>query len=238
MIFHEYFRSWGGEKFPIWLIYYWQTTHIFTQPRSPLLIAAPINFIVKYNHLKQQFSGSSLNLNQWAPQEWGRDKCEPLSGPIKQSESTSILSRVSQTGKYQHKLESFQSQLAFNLIQTGHGTILKPIIGSHLCSRVSWRSIGGGRKWCGNDMSMLWRRQLSWPREAEWWSRDWGLAWLYIDTIITAVAQHWNIGHLAMCSGQAADHVTAAPLTMGDDEVLPWSPHHQERCCDRGNDMM
>ena len=34
MIFHEYFRSWGGEKFPIWLIYYWQTTHIFTQHSS------------------------------------------------------------------------------------------------------------------------------------------------------------------------------------------------------------
>ena len=46
MIFHEYFRSWGGEKFPIWLIYYWQTTHIFTQQCS-IADSAPDQFHCK-----------------------------------------------------------------------------------------------------------------------------------------------------------------------------------------------
>ena len=73
MIFHEYFRSWGGEKFPIWLIYYWQNTYIFTYKECSIQDSRFNQFENICVEWDSDMRGQ--NLNQAAPQE---DKCEPL----------------------------------------------------------------------------------------------------------------------------------------------------------------
>ena len=187
MIFHEYFRSWGGEKFPIWLIYYWQTTHIFTQ-QSSLSIA---DSATDQFHCKIQ---SSLHNSFQDPvwiwiSEHHRSKVE--------TRKVWAIIRFNKTVRIDFNIEQGVPNLSkkTNWIYTsrvskseqhdgtenttGHGgDILKPIIGSHLCSRVSCT---GALEEAENDVEMTCQccdgGSFHDPRRRNSDPGDWGLAY-------------------------------------------------------------